>query len=840
MTDIVSDETVIHPNVYDSLTENGRKLLNFITEKCEDVAIKLPTDDGHIYKISIGGLKNDAEKDNENLLPTCLAKVRAKPEHHKFIMGKNSSNIRKIWESTGARIIFPTDKTKDKEVILVVAGNEDAVVEARAELESIIEKIESTQQRIVGIVRDWKSSVTIECEIPRMYRGSVIGKKGCNVEAIRTEFNVLIRFPHRVEQEEQCPDEQMKVHKVEAVDTVPVCDVIQIIGPPDKAEAARRALLSLVPITVKVDVPFELHWLIIGTGGRDVKELIKRYKVFIAFSDIDQKLDYIKITGTPACVEEAKKAILEISKNLQAEQHEKALRSFKLKIEVDAEYHPKIIGHSNGAFQKIISDNDVVIDFPWIGDPEENIITIIGYENNVRNAYDAVIKLINELDLKYTMVSSSLSETQQKNFISPRESTIPSLRKDIIVLEGTTVKERIRNFSNISDTFADWNNDITSDGSNDEAEEIEMEMHKLCQKLNVSKNATSLIRKNADVLLDALKYCEDSREHVMELYSNAIAKQEQKMQDFREQLYDQVSVNKLLEVERDQLILHMTGEREEFKRIIHENEQKDDEKSKKMLEINKEIKANLKLEREEKSKLVKENNESLKRFEELHSKHEALQVRFTEYEKRIEYLKSNERKLKEKETGLNVELDSLKQKNRVLLTEENLKLAHYRKQLQDLTSTHAKTLAKLSEVNSNNTELSNNLAKRVENIDRLKTILQDKDNKIKKLHTDLAHASKERSELSKNIKCLKEELNTKEDKIRQVETAFETYKAQANKDTVREKVHHEAQINQIKSNVHDLKAKLIKITQDISIFNETDASNKIAPRSKRGRLFQLD
>lgn len=70
------------------------------------------------------------------------AEVRAKPQQHKFLIGKNGANIKKIRDSTGARIVFPTDKDEDKEVITII-GKKESVDKAKAELEATIKEIVS-------------------------------------------------------------------------------------------------------------------------------------------------------------------------------------------------------------------------------------------------------------------------------------------------------------------------------------------------------------------------------------------------------------------------------------------------------------------------------------------------------------------------------------------------------------------------------------------------------------------------------------------------------------------------------------------------------------------------
>lgn len=69
--------------------------------------------------------------------------LRAKPEYHKFLIGKGGGNIRKVRDNTGARIIFPTSEDKDQELITIM-GTEEAVKEAQKELEALIKNLVRT------------------------------------------------------------------------------------------------------------------------------------------------------------------------------------------------------------------------------------------------------------------------------------------------------------------------------------------------------------------------------------------------------------------------------------------------------------------------------------------------------------------------------------------------------------------------------------------------------------------------------------------------------------------------------------------------------------------------
>jgi predicted PilT family ATPase len=66
-------------------------------------------------------------------------------------------------------------------------------------------------------------------------------------------------------------------------------------------------------------------------------------------------------------------------------------------IEVNPEYHPKIIGKKGAVISKIRSDHGVQINFAKKGDPDEHIIIITGYEQNTQAARDDIMKIVNEL-----------------------------------------------------------------------------------------------------------------------------------------------------------------------------------------------------------------------------------------------------------------------------------------------------------------------------------------------------------------------------------------------------------------------------------------------------------
>lgn len=176
------------------------------------------------------------------------------------------------------------------------------------------------------------------------------------------------------------------------------CDIIRITGLPEKCEAAKNALLELIPITEEINVPFDIHRWIIGQKGKDVRELMSRYDVHIELSPPEDKLDIIKITGTPANIADAKLAIDERVGLYEEGRKDRELRSFELKLEIDPIWHSKIIGRRGVVINKIRANHGVQISFPRREDEADNIITIQGYEEAANAAKDEIMKIYCELN----------------------------------------------------------------------------------------------------------------------------------------------------------------------------------------------------------------------------------------------------------------------------------------------------------------------------------------------------------------------------------------------------------------------------------------------------------
>ncbi|NXF74368.1 VIGLN protein, partial [Sclerurus mexicanus] len=476
LANITEVEVSIPSKLHNSLIGAKGRFIRSIMEECGGVHIHFPTEGSGSDTVTIRGPAQDVEKAKKQLLHLAEEKqtksytvdLRAKPEYHKFLIGKGGGNIRKVRDNTGARIIFPTSEDKDQELITIM-GTEEAVKEAQKELEALIKNldnvvedsmvvdpkhhrhfvirrgqvlreiadeyggvmvsfprsgtqsdkvtlkgakdcVEAAKKRIQEIIEDLEAQVTIECTIPQKFHRSIMGPKGSRIQQITRDYGVQIKFPDREENPAPVADPAVQENGEEGgegkdgKDTDPSspkkCDIIIISGRREKCEAAKEALQALVPVTIEVEVPFDLHRYIIGQKGSGIRKMMDEFEVNIQVPAPELQSDIITITGLATNLDRAKAGLLERVKELQAEQEDRALRSFKLTVTVDPKYHPKIIGRKGAVITQIRTEHEVNIQFPDKDDESQaqDQITITGYEKNAEAARDAIMKIVGELE----------------------------------------------------------------------------------------------------------------------------------------------------------------------------------------------------------------------------------------------------------------------------------------------------------------------------------------------------------------------------------------------------------------------------------------------------------
>lgn len=447
------------------------RLIRSIMDDCGGVLIRFPPEGSTSDKVVVRGPSEDVEKAKKQLTELAnerkesgfSVEIHAKPEYHKFLIGRGGSNIRDVRDRTGARIVFPTSSDPDQEVISIM-GKKEAVDQAKIELEKRIKDLENiaetemsvdpkhhrhfvarrgevlrqiaddfggvtvsfprsgaksdkvvlkgaldcvdgAKKRILDIVNDLDSQVSVECAIPQKYHRTVMGAKGYRVQEIVKEFDVGIKFPDRpVETEngnansfEESEQTTLNGGENAVTEFTPSkYDIIMITGKAEQCEAAKNALMALVPVVEEMQVPFDFHRYIIGQKGKDVRRMMEEYDVNISIPPAEKQSDIVKITGPRANVDQAKAALNKRVQQLESEKEDRALRSFQLEVQVDPKHHPKIIGRRGAVISKIRDQHNVNIQFPE--KKADDIITITGYEQDATAAKDDILSIVNDLE----------------------------------------------------------------------------------------------------------------------------------------------------------------------------------------------------------------------------------------------------------------------------------------------------------------------------------------------------------------------------------------------------------------------------------------------------------
>ena len=135
---------------------------------------------------------------------------------------------------------------------------------------------------------------------------------------------------------------------------------------------------------------------IIGEKGTGVSEMMKNFNVNIRVPAQDAKSDVLLISGVPTNVDAAKIGLAEKVTELEAEKEFKIQKSFEVTVEVNPEYHPKIIGRGGAVIIKLRDDFGVQIQLPKKAAENSEVITITGFEADANAAKEAILKIVGQ------------------------------------------------------------------------------------------------------------------------------------------------------------------------------------------------------------------------------------------------------------------------------------------------------------------------------------------------------------------------------------------------------------------------------------------------------------
>jgi ribosomal protein S3 len=430
MANVVSVEIQVPANIHNTMIGSGGKLIQSVMDDCGGVSIKFPPPDSKSDKVTIRGPKDDVEKAKKMLMEMASEKalsstsvdVRAKPEHHKFLIGRNGSNVQAIRDKTGARIIFPSEKDKERDVITIV-GTKEAVAEAKKELEA----------KILGLDNVVEETMTVD---PKYHR-HFVSRRGEVLRQISDEFGgVIVSFPRA---------------------SGAVSDKVTLKGAKNCLEGAQARIAEIVhdlecQVTIECVIDQHHHRTVMGARGSKVQKICAEYEVNIKIPERARQQQQQHQNGdnngenngeeeaaTPAASDGSENIIRISGKAENCEAAAEALRELvpvNIEVEVAFEFHRYIIGAKGAGVRQLMEAYDVNIRVPS-SDQESNTIVITGAKDCVEGAKIALGERVKELEgeredraARSFEIRIEVSPEHHPKIIGRRGAVIQQLRKD--------------------------------------------------------------------------------------------------------------------------------------------------------------------------------------------------------------------------------------------------------------------------------------------------------------------------------------------------------------------------------------------------------------------------
>ena len=435
LSDMTHVDIIIPSKIHNYMLGSKGKNIKQIMSECGGVIVNFPPEGSGSDKVQIRGPKDCVQKAKQMLIEMSndyqtnnyTEELKVRVEHHRYLIGKNGSNINKLREQAQVRLNFASDNsgqsTKDCDRVFITGKKEEvqkakAILDAKiSELENVTEAemridpkyhhlfvarraavckqlfddyggvnvsfphqsdkqndritlkgpkecLEAVKLRILEIISDYDAQVSIEVEIDSSHHRHLLGPRR-EVNTIQQDYDVKIKFPSRPSKQDQVNGSSVDgSEEADISKSVPSSNIVVITGRKENCEKAKEALLALVPVSKNVLIPFEFHRFVIGQKGAEVRELMDKYQVQIRVPPASEKSDTIVVIGTIDNTERAEQALIEKLKKLEQEKADREARNYQVSFKVDPIYHPKIIGKRGAVISKIRTKFDVQIQVP--------------------------------------------------------------------------------------------------------------------------------------------------------------------------------------------------------------------------------------------------------------------------------------------------------------------------------------------------------------------------------------------------------------------------------------------------------------------------------------------
>merc|ERR1711981_115740 len=224
-------------------------------------------------------------------------------QFHRTIIGKGGQNIQKLKSEFDVQIDIPNPDEESQ--LIKITGKKDQVDKCGQRLR----KTESEQANVV------EESVAIQQKL----HSQLIGKKGVQINELRSKYSVMIQFPEKGDKS----------------------DAVMIRGTSDQVKGAKAELSAIAAVkleegyTESVECPAEHIKFLIGKGGKTKQELQEKFDVTLILPSKDSQEATLTILGKEKSVKSAR---AEIQKRLDILKETK-----EITVAVPKQFHVQFI-----------------------------------------------------------------------------------------------------------------------------------------------------------------------------------------------------------------------------------------------------------------------------------------------------------------------------------------------------------------------------------------------------------------------------------------------------------------------------------------------------------------
>ncbi|XP_025409088.1 vigilin-like [Sipha flava] len=363
--DIITKEMVLgNVKVRNIIVNLGDKFIQSIKEDCGDnVTLNLPTVKGD-NTIVIKGPEDDV-KNVITQIQTMVDEVhkyvfdlKVNPKFHKYLIGTNGVNVKKIRHLTNTRIIFPPETDSTNENITIVGKKENVNI-AKAKFEVMITDIGKLIEEYV--------------ETNEKNHGTLVVKQKECIHKLENEWgDVKIEFPN-----------------IGAGDRVVISDSkADVAVSKQRLSDHAKVLENTIRAVVNVDPKYQNYF--VARRGEVINRIINDCNgVSITFPKIASSNSAVIIKGDEINVEEAKRKIEEIVKDLK--------NIIEVTMNVPPKYHDHFVAHHAEVINQISGKhNGVTIKFPQVNSNSSQVL-IKGYKDYVEKVKNEINNIIIDL-----------------------------------------------------------------------------------------------------------------------------------------------------------------------------------------------------------------------------------------------------------------------------------------------------------------------------------------------------------------------------------------------------------------------------------------------------------